>query len=786
MDPGLLALGALAIGASTLLPRFQKSKKEGFNVIPANNYPSTAAQAQAMYNEFTLASDPRQETQRVANMSPQEQQNYQAAVNTALTGLSVGTNPNGTPNVSAGQNTTPVYIPDQNALLQRIAYCENKAIDDNVFNDPRFAQDCGVCLTKGRLNNQQPFTGKKGLYVSENDRLNMRDEKSQKGLRYNLGKPTMGYCEGATQGAGNQLTFALDKTELTAFQNRQRCQTDKSLTGDCATCLADGNYTFLGAQNQLAWDFINFYVAGRGSLEVSVAGQKIPLAPPVGETQTFKINLSSTPTMFPAIVKEGDIMVFTVTSDNEFVPGELYGCIEAPTSTGGVFQVSLDKLLVTDEVKNSAPRKAREFPVLQTPRGQVYCVKLLTQYGSKSMILTGNLPFLFAGNTEFQGVDCVGSILQSKPSSVERYGGDPCYRPATQKEGSWTDACLKDRIQQFGCTADGDLFKNPGALRTMPMPDIIKYVQNAATKQYSDNASSKACNGKNISTPCDPFINYNVNDSPPMTKECVRFLYYNEGADKPGIGPTYNGPVNSFFSLNEQGKRIYCLPRAGYDVDTNPNMLGLYERLARNGYKGQLGLKGIQAYMNDAYRTATNTGLNANRPDNEGGRSNSIANCFRNLAQVPDNVLPATNLPNAQYLRVSYPAGRRDCIQISQIAAIDNRGQNVAFGKPTKAANELARDCGPERAVDGQLRSRSHPFEYHSRCLAGDFWEVDFTREYPIRQVTYYNRADCCSTRATGMILELLDKSRKVIWQTTLRGGLPSESFSTFAREYNI
>jgi hypothetical protein len=786
MDPGLLTLGALAVGASALLSRFQKSKKEGFDVIPSNNYPSSAAQAQAMYNEFTLASDPRTESNRVAQMTPQQQQNYQAAVNSALTGIAVQTNPNGTPSVAPGQNTTPVYIPDQNALLQKIAYCESKQIDDNVFNDPRFAESCGVCLTKGTLNSQQPFTGKKGLYVSENDRQAMLNDKSQKGLKFNQGKPTMGYCEGATQGAGNQLTFALDKTELLAYQKRMKCQHEKSLTGECATCLADGSYTYLGRQDQLAYDFIKFYVAGQGTLEVSIAGQKVDLAPPIGTVRTYKMNLSSTPTMFPATVKEGDIMVFTVSTENEVVPGELYGCLEAPTSTGGVFQVSLDKLLVTDETKNSVPRKSRDFPVLQTPNGQVYCVKLLTQYGSKSMTLTGTLPFLFAGNTEFQGVDCNGSILQSKPSSVERYGGDPCYKPATQKEGTWTDACLKDRIQQFGCTADGDLFKNPGELRTMPMPDIIKYVQNAASKQYSDNASSKKCNGKNISTPCDPFISYSVNDSPTMTKECVRFLYYNQGADKPGIGPTYNGPVNSFYSLDERGNKMYCLPGAGYDVDTNPNMLGTYERIARNGYKGQLGLKGIQTFMNDAYRTATNTGLNANLGDGQGGRFNSIGYCFRNLAQVPDNVLPAQNLPNAQYLKISYPAGRIDCIQISQIAAFDNRDQNVAFGKPVTAANKLANDCGPERAVDGKLQSRWHPYEYHSQCKAGDFWMVDFTREYPIKKIDYYNRADCCSTRANGMILELLNKNKQTVWQTTLRGGLPVESFFTFARDYNI
>jgi hypothetical protein len=786
MDPGLLTLGALAVGASALLQRFQKSKKEGFNVIPTGNYPNTAAQAQAMYNEFTLASDPRTETQRVANMTPQEQQTYQAAVNNALTGVTLQSNPNGLPTIAQGQTTTPVYIPDQNALLQKIAFCENKTINDDAFNDRRFAEDCGVCLTKGTLNNQQGFQGMRGLYVSPTDRQNIRDEKAQSGSKFSKGKPSNGYCEGATQGAGNAHTFALDKTEFSAYQKRLKCKHDKSLTGDCATCLADGSYTYLGKPDQLAYDTINFYVAGTGTLEISIAGQQIDLAPPQGGARTLKLPLSTSPRMIPALVKEGDIMVFSISVPTPNFPGEFYGCLEGPSSRGGVFQVPLDKILLTDETTNSAPRKARDFPTIQTRTGQVYCAKLLTRYGKTSMVLSGNLPFLFASNTEFQDVDCVGSILQSKPSSVERFGGDPCYKPASQKEGSWTDACLKDRIQTFGCTADGDLFKSPEPLRTMPMANIVKYVQDLSSKQYSDNTSSKACNGKNISTPCDPYIVYSVDDSPKITKECVRYLYYNEGAENPAIGPTYTGPVNSFFSLNDKGKKIYCLPGGTLDVDRNPQRLDYYESLARNGYKGRLGLKAIQAAMDEQYRAATNVGLNANLTNARGGRADSIAACFQTLANVPDNVLPAANLPNAQYLRVSYPRGRSECIQISQIAAIDNRGQNVAFGKRTSAANELARDCGPERAVDGQLRARAHPFEYHSRCLAGDFWMVDFSREYPIKQVTYFNRADCCSQRASGMILELLDKDKKAIWQVSLRGGLPSESFFTFARDYNI
>ncbi len=42
MDPGLLALGAVAAGATALLRSFSKTRKEGFDVIPAAGYPDVA------------------------------------------------------------------------------------------------------------------------------------------------------------------------------------------------------------------------------------------------------------------------------------------------------------------------------------------------------------------------------------------------------------------------------------------------------------------------------------------------------------------------------------------------------------------------------------------------------------------------------------------------------------------------------------------------------------------------------------------------------------------------
>jgi hypothetical protein len=403
------------------------------------------------------------------------------------------------------------------------------------------------------------------------------------------------------------------------------------------------------------------------------------------------------------------------------------------------------------------------------------------------MVLTGTLPFLFAEDFPFDGVDCRGSILQNKAASVSIYGGDPCYKPAGQGPGTWSDACIQDRILSMGCTADGSLYKNAAALRSMDLSQIRNQVAAAAEKQYETNDASMKCTGKNISTPCDAYLNFNVNDTPDISQQCIRFLYYNEGEGKQGIGSTYKGPVNEYFSKAANGKKIFCLPGAAYDPDRNAAMVRMLQKNSRSGAgTGRIGISYVQNYFNAAYQRATNTGLNANLSDAQGGRGDSLANCFRSLANVPVAITPATNLPNARYAKIYYRIPQNGCIQISQLAVYDNQNRNVAFGKPTSAPNVYAPQSKTSNAVDGYMGPRSYPNIYHSSCRVNDSWMVDFLQVFPIKRVVYYNRADCCGDRSRDMVIDLMDANRKVVWSTILKGSAASESFITDAQQFNL
>jgi hypothetical protein len=338
----------------------------------------------------------------------------------------------------------------------------------------------------------------------------------------------------------------------------------------------------------------------------------------------------------------------------------------------------------------------------------------------------------------------------------------------------------------MGCTAAGDLFKNPSQLRNLSMTQLTQLVQTTASKQYTENESSMKCNGKNISTPCDGFIKFDAEETPELTDQCIEFLYYNRGVEKLEIGPTYNGPIDTYFSQDKSGKKIMCIPGGRMDpAMKNQNVLNYLRSVYRNGYNGPAGLDAVKRVMNENYNRAVNIGLNAGVSDDRGGRKDSITNCFATLANIPENLLPDRKLPNARYCRVRMTQNRPACLQISQVAVFDNRNQNVARGKPVTASPALANDCRAERAVDGDLRARSHPFQYHSNCKINDFWMVDFGKTYPIKTVSYYNRTDCCNDRANGMVIELLDENKKSVWSQTLDSTF-IQTFNTMAKNFNV
>jgi len=778
MDPGLLLLGACAVGAMGLL-RYFKKRQEGFDVPQVGTYPVTAAQGQQMYNPLSLAADPRLTVPAVANMPMDQQTAYVGAVNTALTPTATDTSVPGQVNLVPGTNTTPIYVADSSSIIVKADFCENMTMSDNPFADAKFKEYCGVCLSSGTTNAGKAFTGPKGLYIDPAAKAAAIAIIADSPVPYTNTKPTLGTCQGATAGVGSMYSFALTTNELQDFMNRVACQHNKNLDGTCAVCLEDGSYTYVGDTKSTPLKTVMFWVAGTGTLNVTLAGKVIKFA----DSKTTLV-LSSTPVSFKAKLSEDSFLNFVVQAPDEETSAELYGALEAPLTGGGVFQLPLDKILLTDDMLSGKPRRGTDYPTLTTPSGTVNCINLMSGYSKSSMSLSGSLPFFFAEKFPFSSIDCTKSVLQTKSSSASIYGGDPCYRPAGQGPGTWSTACLQNRIVNSGCTSGGTLYNDPSSLQNLEMNAIVKQLDGLNQNQYSDADASLKCNGTNISTPCDAYLNFNVNYTPNISAQCINYLYYNQGAGNQNIGPTYTGPIGTYYSLDAQGNKIYCLPGAGYDPAKNPNIVKKLQRESRTGAgTGRIGIPYVQDFFNQAFQRATNTGLNANLPDAQGGRADSVGRCFANLAAIPVSVTPAASMPNARYVRLS---NAYQCLQISQIACYDNQGVNQCFGKPTSYSTTYGYGSQPNFAVDGTMASRSFPQIFHSGCKSNDYFMVDMSAVYPIKKIVYYNRADCCQNRATGMLIELLDANKQTVWTDTLAGNQSMESIVTIAKPFNI
>lgn len=135
-----------------------------------------------------------------------------------------------------------------------------------------------------------------------------------------------------------------------------------------------------------------------------------------------------------------------------------------------------------------------------------------------------------------------------------------------------------------------------------------------------------------------------------------------------------------------------------------------------------------------------------------------------------------------RYVRVI--AEGTQCMQIAQLAVypMDNQGKNIAQGKPTTSKDIYENNrygSSPDKAVDGYLQTKSFPHIYHSACNSDPWWQVDLQGVYSIAKIVFYNRADCCQSRARVLKLQFMDENKKVLWTGEEFGSSAAEQ--TFA-----
>jgi hypothetical protein len=133
-----------------------------------------------------------------------------------------------------------------------------------------------------------------------------------------------------------------------------------------------------------------------------------------------------------------------------------------------------------------------------------------------------------------------------------------------------------------------------------------------------------------------------------------------------------------------------------------------------------------------------------------------------------------------EYLNVRYVKvianNNGDCIQISQIVVnsiVNGASVNVAPRGTVTASPSWENQTQPQKAIDGRQAARPYPDIYHAVCSeGGTFWELDLGQDYPVTEIVYYNRGDCCQSRAVGMKLQLKANNGTVHQPITLTADL--------------
>jgi hypothetical protein len=127
---------------------------------------------------------------------------------------------------------------------------------------------------------------------------------------------------------------------------------------------------------------------------------------------------------------------------------------------------------------------------------------------------------------------------------------------------------------------------------------------------------------------------------------------------------------------------------------------------------------------------------------------------------------------NIRYVKLIAPSGGDNPINISQIVVRDEKGTNIAMGKPVTASSSLGIST-PQKIVDGNESARRYPDIFHSANNSGDHVTIDLNGNYNVNSVEIYNRGDCCSARIVGAKLLLMNAENNIIREVNISEDQP-------------
>lgn len=591
---------------------------EGFN--------ETTNNLQDRANPLAALTNPLQNPAAPIGLSETAANQLRATTMAALNFPTPTTSSDGTVELTPPLNPNSVRIDSANDYLGKVKMCFDKGKGTNPFADSAFAADCGMCMSSGKVilkntaGDNITFSGPTGVYVDKADKKKFLDKQKEKGLPFPNAIPSLDAADCAGTGTGEPVLAITDK-DYKRFMNRERCMKKHKIGESCALCLQSNKFTFIEEDGSFKQRTLAFF--GIGSFTVAIDGTPITGALTLNPTAGTRVPLGNQ-------LREGAKLTLTVTQTEQFKSPEIAGALLSESPNGQPYKLDIANFILKDMKTGSTPRKTRPQMVQDVRmvlQRMTTSEKLPATFDPNyrmTFTLEGILPLTFVESDQIASYDCPTSPLASVEETVDLLGSDPCLKKG-QGPGTWSNDCLRRILLDSGCTAGGDWYRTlelPGNLRNNSLEKIKEYIVEERRRLLNKDVEfTRKCTGRDISTPCDTFLN---NPVAVPDRACMAYLYENRGSLNPRVGETYKG-VNRAKTSMDGGRRVFCRMEGSFHPRTETGLAALQQ--AADKYKGKTGIEAVKLYLTDLFTKATSN-LDVNKPDNQGGSADSYQRCI--------------------------------------------------------------------------------------------------------------------------------------------------------------
>jgi len=448
---------------------------------------------------------------------------------------------------------TPLSMPvsDETSMLAIEKYCKEKDVETDPFGDPKFMQNCGVCLSTGSFTGtpNTPFTGPKGvlLYKADKDRAYAR--KTANNYKYARAMPSLGraVCRGATSQDDDTAppTLAIDSDMYREVVGRMRCQKEQQYVPDksCGKCMADNTiWSYIQHPPNGTMQNLQLHLVGSGRLTITIKGAATPVTNTVLSNTPLIVDLSKyAGAPGSSAVQEGDPFVLSLQANGSTAPfiGGLFKGVNADDS---IYLQELYNAVLRDDANAGSSVKLGASNLLISSlnvRVRRMVPKSPLPTGTEKMRLACMIPFTFIdysdGKNNIAYYDCKKGPYVTTAASENTLLRDEC---TGQGPGTYSEECKRKVILDAGCSSAGSWWLTglPAEAISGTIAQMKAWIQAKITNANTDPAVAEGCYGiTSVATPCD-----GVGPGKPPSDACLAYLYKNTSEKSENIGKAYN------------------------------------------------------------------------------------------------------------------------------------------------------------------------------------------------------------------------------------------------------